>query len=373
MKVRPLPVALAATLAACASHEKILVPSAGDVASAAVGTFSQLADSVSRAGGDTALSGAYASIAEAILQGGRVSPITVVVDGVAAEFMATAQVTEFPPGNCGPLTACATKSLRSLIAFNKVNPKQIVQLASAADSEPIRAYIYPVLVPFNGPSASLVYMDGKGGSFFGTSGAQKFAVSFSGTPCAATSPNVVIAIYPAPPACRQADFTISFDARAEPSSFLATNNTATGSHTFSMSSQPVLGARFQVVTMTPPAPPIGVSPSASLPATLSARVDSLVTLTLTVTNPASSPVQVTFTSGQRYDFTIVDASTGAALWRWSAARSFAQVLSTQSVPANGSLVFTEAWKPTARGNLIAIGSLVSASHRADAKIALTLP
>jgi len=37
-------------------------------------------------------------------------------------------------------------------------------------------------------------------------------------------------------------------------------------------------------------------------------VDSLVTLTLTVSNPASTPAQVAFNSGQHYDFTIVSLS-----------------------------------------------------------------
>src|SRR5206468_2843638 len=122
------------------------------------------------------------------------------------------------------------------------NPKQIVQLSSGADSDPIRAYIYPTFAPFTGPSASLIYMDGRGGTFFGTSGAQKTSVGVSSTPCSAVNDHVVIAIYPAPPTCTQADFTVSFDAKAEASSFLATSNNATGSHTLSMSSQPVLGS-----------------------------------------------------------------------------------------------------------------------------------
>jgi len=46
---------------------------------------------------------------------------------------------------------------------------------------------------------------------------------------------------------------------------------------------------------------------------------------------------------------------------------------TASAPANGTLVYTAQWKPTQKGNLIATGSLVSLSHRADAKMFLMMP
>jgi len=140
-----------------------------------------------------------------------------------------------------------------------------------------------------------------------------------------------------------------------------------------MVAQPVLGARFELTAALPPFPPIVVTPSVSLPATLSAKIDSLVTLTLTVSNPASTPAQVAFNSGQHYDFTISDALNGALLWRWSLGMGFTQMLSTQTIPANGTLVYTAQWKPTQKGNLIATGSLVSLSHRADAKMFLMMP
>lgn len=140
-----------------------------------------------------------------------------------------------------------------------------------------------------------------------------------------------------------------------------------------MSAQPVLGARFELTAALPPLPPIVVTPSVSLPATLSAKVDSLITLTLTVSNPASTPAAVSFNSGQHYDFTISDAANGALLWRWSLGMGFTQMLSTQTIPANGTLVYTAQWKPTQKGNLIATGSLVSLSHRADAKMFLMMP
>ena len=364
------------SLAAACSGDTPSAPSQDD-ATRAVDLFVHLADSVSRSGGDSDVGGAYASVAEAVRQGGRISRINIAVDGVATTFLATAQQTDILVTPCASQIcslAARVMTRRTLIAWQPDDPRRVVQLSSEADTDPIRAYLFPVLAPFSGPSASLIFFDGKGGTYFGTSGSQKFGVTTSTTPCStAGASRPIIAIFPAPPRCTQADFSITFTGKAEPSTFLASKNSATGSHSFSMSAQPVLGARFELTAALPPFPPIVVTPSVSLPATLSAKIDSLVTLTLTVSNPASTPAQVAFNSGQHYDFTISDALNGALLWRWSLGMGFTQMLSTQTIPANGTLVYTAQWKPTQKGNLIATGSLVSLSHRADAKMFLMMP
>ena len=140
-----------------------------------------------------------------------------------------------------------------------------------------------------------------------------------------------------------------------------------------MPAQSVLGSRFELTAALPPLPPIVVTPSVLLPAALSAKVDSLVTLTLTVSNPSSAPAQVAFNSGQHSDFTISDAATGAVLWRSSAKALFIQMLTAQTIPANGTVVYTAQWKPTQKGTLFASGSLVSQSHRAEAKLVISVP
>jgi hypothetical protein len=348
-----------------------------DDAARAVNVFTQLADSVSRAGGDADVGSAYASLAEAVRMGGRISTIVITVDDVPTTFNATALQTEIDVSPCAsPLCAAASRhvTLRTLIAWQQSNPRRLLQLSSEADTDPIRAYLFPLLVPFTGNSASLTFLDGNGGAYFGTSGSQKFAVTTSAVPCtAAAASKPTIAIFPAPPRCTQADFSITFNAKAEPSSFLAARNNATGSHTFAMSAQPVLGARFELTATVPPLPPIVVMPNVSLPATLTAKVDSLVTLTLTVSNPTAAPVTVNFNTGQHYDFTISDATNGALLWRWGMGMMFTQALSTETIPANGKVVYTAEWKPSQKGNFIATGSLVSPSHRADARVAVSVP
>jgi Intracellular proteinase inhibitor len=362
--------------AACGTIDIVPPQSTQDQAAHAVDLFAHLADSVSRSGGDGEIGVAYASLAEAIRQAGRVSQIVVTVDGVPTAFLATAQQTDIQltcPLDQFCLAIKQTATLRSLIAWQEGDPSRIIQLSSAADSNPIRAYLYPTFAPFPTPSASLVFMDGKHGSYFGTSGSQKFVMTPGAKACtvAAASKPTPGLVTPAPN-CTEADFIVSFDGKAEPSSFLS-KNPALGIHTFTMSPQPILGARYEFSGTDKPAPPIGVRPVAALPAALSAKLDSLVTLTLTVSNPSSSPIAVSFSSGQHYDFTISDAATGVLLWRWGMGMMFTQTFSSQSVPANGTLVYTTQWKPAQKGNFVATGSLVSASHGADAKTTVSVP
>ena len=106
---------------------------------------------------------------------------------------------------------------------------------------------------------------------------------------------------------------------------------------------------------------------------LTAAVSGLVTLTLTVSNPSAIPATIDFSSGQRCDFTISDASTGTPLWRWGADMLFTQALSAETIPARGTLVYSAEWKPPANGDYVATGSLVSRSHRASAKATVSVP
>ena len=338
-----------------------------DAALKAANVFTQLSDSIKRSGGDSSIARAYGSLADALRTGFRTSPVTITVDGIATPFVATAQQNIFAtcPG-CATLPAGV---LRSVVAWQADDPKRLVQVTSELSGDSIRAYLSPTFAPYVGRSASLVFFDGKGGAFFGNSGIQHATVSATNLACA----EAVIQIFPAPPVCTHADFVVDFTATAAPSTFLATRNPATGTHTFAMATQSVLGVALTTTTTTPPVPPITLPPRAPLPSTLGIKVDSLVTLTLTVSNPASTPAAVLFGSGLHADFTIYDASTSDRVWQWSADRMFAQVVSADTVPAKGQLVFTAQWQPTKKGIFTAVGSLVSRSHVADAKVPFTVP
>jgi hypothetical protein len=92
----------------------------------------------------------------------------------------------------------------------------------------------------------------------------------------------------------------------------------------------------------------------------------LVRLTLHVTNTTAAPIELEFTSGQRYDFQIAEVSgelVGETLWTWSMDKSFMQALGTETLAPGGSLRFTEEWQAGGRrGELVGIGRLTSSSH-----------
>lgn len=66
-----------------------------------------------------------------------------------------------------------------------------------------------------------------------------------------------------------------------------------------------------------------------------------VRLVFHITNPSDRPVVLEFSSGQRYDFAVRNAA--GVVWRWSAAQSFMQALGTETIPAGGSLRYSETW------------------------------
>ena len=365
------------TFAACSSE--ITTPLASSEATRAADQFTKMADSVNRNGGDADVGGTYSAIAAAVRMGGRVSPITISIDGVPTAFVAAAMSSELTyPSTCAGNPTCDPMPpirMRNLVAWDKENPKRVVQISSASDNDPIAAMLYPSLLAIYAPMASLIYMDGAGGTYFGTSGTQRASVAKSTTPCTAGRDSALASKLPS--ACTQAELTIAFDGKVEPSTFLVENNTAKGTHTIAMASQKVAGTHMQVTIPAcdtactpggtiPVAPPVVVRPTNELTAALTVSVDSVVNLTLTLKNPLATPTTVQFSSGQQFDFVATDSSTGRAVWQWSATRSFLAAKSEQTIPANGSLTFTEMWKPPTRGLYLVRGVLVSTSHRGEA-------
>lgn len=389
MKRSLLCVAALLVASACSSDATAPQLGAETDAARAADTFAHLADSVSRSGGDADVGNAYAAISGAVRAGGRVAPITLAIDGTPASFVGTVVVTELSQNvycvraPCPPLS----HSMRSLIAWDKDNPKRVVQLTSSSDDEPIDAMLYPSLLAIYAPMASLIYMDGAGGTYFGTSGTQKFTEFNTKALCPTPAPpsgkdTVPLGIArPNVGVCSLTDADVTFSGKVEPSPFLVTKNSATGTHSIAMAKQSVPGTHtlFAFASCdtscsgtpgTPPpkvpTPPVVVRPSNELPAQLSATVGNVVTLTLTMKNPSAAPIDVQFPSGQKYDFVVIDSLTGKEAWRWSAGRGFPQTVATQTVPGNGSLTFTETWTPPAKGLYLAHGVLVSTSHRAEA-------
>ena len=383
-------VAAASLLVACGSDSTSPHETQGDAALAAQ-TFSKLADSVTRAGGDADVGSAYSGIAGILRMGGHITPIVLTIDGVATAFMATAMTVETTVDDCPPNAQCfappATYALRTLIAWDRDHPTRLVQLSSASNEEQIGAILDPTLLALYARMASLVYMDGAGGTFIGTSGTQKIDVSKSGSPCpAGAESDSTLRILKLNGDCTLADHAVTFAGKVEPSPFLLKSNTAKGTHSIAMSAQTVAGTRRSITITYPPCgtecgkpidslsqPPVVVRPSNELPAKLAASVDSVVNVTFTVRNPSTNPIKVEHSSGQKYDFVAIDSATGVAAWRWSADKSFLAALTAESVPAGGTLTFVERWKPARKGLYLIRGFLVSTSHRSEAYTTIVVP
>jgi hypothetical protein len=77
-----------------------------------------------------------------------------------------------------------------------------------------------------------------------------------------------------------------------------------------------------------------------------------ITITLVVRNTGTAAQTLEFSSGQRYDFAIED--TRAPVWRWSADKSFIQVLGEETIAPGDSLMFRERFS----------GELTAGSYRA---------
>src|SRR5690606_36665342 len=88
--------------------------------------------------------------------------------------------------------------------------------------------------------------------------------------------------------------------------------------------------------------------SASDPPDLLASVQATtygdsVQFVMQVTNTTAQPVVLEFRSGQRFDFVV--ERDGAEVWRWSDGQMFTQALSSEPLPAGGTLSYSTPWAP----------------------------
>jgi len=96
--------------------------------------------------------------------------------------------------------------------------------------------------------------------------------------------------------------------------------------------------------------------------------DHVVRFALDVTNAGAKHIQLNFTNGQAYDFTVVD-SLGRKVWRWSDGRLFTQGVQNKQLSHGETMQARETWKRAAPGRYTAIATLRSANfpveQRAD--------
>ncbi len=88
--------------------------------------------------------------------------------------------------------------------------------------------------------------------------------------------------------------------------------------------------------------------------------DTAIRLALHVVNGGTKRVEVTFPSGQTYDFVILD-SLGRELWHWGAGRMFTQTLRNKLLDGGEAMDLEETWRMAtlAPGRYTARGFLTS--------------
>jgi hypothetical protein len=72
------------------------------------------------------------------------------------------------------------------------------------------------------------------------------------------------------------------------------------------------------------------------------RVGTTITVKYTITNLTNKPLVLTFPTIQQYDWTVTDAK-GNLVYRWSAGKAFAQVVTHLTIPAGASNSFESSW------------------------------
>ena len=91
------------------------------------------------------------------------------------------------------------------------------------------------------------------------------------------------------------------------------------------------------------------------------------------TNRTDRRVEITFPSGQRYDFAVLD-SAGREVWRWSADRMFTQAIQTRQLDPNETFTADERWSAGGRmGRFTAVAELRSSNHPIEQRVEFTLP
>lgn len=115
-------------------------------------------------------------------------------------------------------------------------------------------------------------------------------------------------------------------------------------------------------------------PNEILAATLQAepRGDT-VHLSLRVTNATGEAVELTFPTGQSFEFVVEDEA--GEIWRWSEDRMFTQAIRHERIEVGETREYEANWVPDAgeRGELRVRGFLTAVDHRVEQESRISIP
>lgn len=93
---------------------------------------------------------------------------------------------------------------------------------------------------------------------------------------------------------------------------------------------------------------------------------------LDVTNAGASGVEITFPSGQAYDFVVLD-SVGREVWHWAEGRMFTQALQNKLLSSGDTMRIAEEWDArTAKGRYTAVAKLRSSNFPLEQRVDFVL-
>jgi hypothetical protein len=92
-----------------------------------------------------------------------------------------------------------------------------------------------------------------------------------------------------------------------------------------------------------------------------------VQLALDVKNIGAKHAELTFPSGQAYDFVVVD-STGREVWRWSGGRMFTSGVQNKQLGAGDVMQVSESWDRARPGHYTAIALLKSSNFPVEERV-----
>jgi len=92
-----------------------------------------------------------------------------------------------------------------------------------------------------------------------------------------------------------------------------------------------------------------------------------VHLALDVKNVGGKHAELTFPSGQAYDFVVVD-SVGREIWRWSGGRMFTSGVQNKQLGAGDMMQVSESWDTAKPGHYTAIATLKSSNFPVEERV-----
>jgi hypothetical protein len=98
-----------------------------------------------------------------------------------------------------------------------------------------------------------------------------------------------------------------------------------------------------------------------------------IRLALRITNTSGTPLEITFPTSQRYDF-VVTREDGVELWRWSADRAFAQVVTEARLEPGETWSMEATLAPApGSGRYLAVGRLTSPDYPVEQQAPFEIP